>query len=167
MVAPLPYYSVGARSGTSARLCLAQSTSFCTWGARLSPDRPRQLSVHLMGNPHPNAATSASARDDGPKRRVCAWLTLQKSCGGNGTEGCIRFSAGHRDAKGSEPHHPAKGLRLPTVTRMLPRGNAKFSGFRHRFIHHFCAKSARKAGFYPPVSHDCLLPLDMHASRWP
>ena len=62
-------YSAGAASGTSAKAALAQSTSFCTAGAPLTPIAPTTSPFTLMGNPPPHAATRASvgmpARSDG------------------------------------------------------------------------------------------------------
>src|ERR1700730_5543143 len=73
------YYSVGTASGTSARAALAQSTSFCTVGAPLSPIAPTTSPFTLMGNPPPYAATRASvgmpAKSDGSP-----WIKLKKSC---------------------------------------------------------------------------------------
>src|ERR1700738_3945969 len=75
----LPCYLVGAASATSARAALAQSTSFCTVGAPLSPIAPTTSPFTLMGNPPPHAATRGSvgipAKSDGSP-----WIKLKKSC---------------------------------------------------------------------------------------
>src|SRR3984893_2498463 len=72
-------YSVGTASGTRARAALAQSTSFCTAGAPLTPIAPTTSPFTLMGNPPPHAATRASvgipAKSDGS-----LWIKLKKSC---------------------------------------------------------------------------------------
>src|SRR5205807_9017367 len=73
-------YSVGAAaSGTSARAALAQSTSFCTAGAPLTPIAPTISPFTLIGNPPPHAATRESvgkpAKSDGS-----LWIKLKKSC---------------------------------------------------------------------------------------
>src|ERR1700674_4168262 len=64
---------------TSARAALAQSTSFCTVGAPLSPIAPTTSPFTLMGTPPPHAATRASvgipAKSDGSP-----WIKLKKSC---------------------------------------------------------------------------------------
>src|SRR5271154_976593 len=66
-------------SGTSARAAFAQSTSFCTVGAPLSPIAPTTSPFTLMGNPPPHAAIRASVgmpdRSDGS-----LWIKLKKSC---------------------------------------------------------------------------------------
>src|SRR6266478_7119901 len=57
---PLPIQPTGTASDTSARAALAQSTSFCTVGAPLSPIAPTISPSTLMGNPPPHAAIRAS-----------------------------------------------------------------------------------------------------------
>src|SRR5712672_1562696 len=73
------FYSVGTASGRSARAALAQSMSFCTVGAPLTPIAPTTSPFTLMGNPPPHAATRASvgipAKSDGSP-----WIKLKKSC---------------------------------------------------------------------------------------
>src|SRR5229473_1832881 len=72
-------YSAGMASDTSASAALAQSTSFCTVGAPLTPIAPTTSPSTLMGNPPPHAATRASvgmpAKSDGSP-----WIKLKKSC---------------------------------------------------------------------------------------
>src|SRR6202041_2803994 len=51
---------VGTASDTSARAAFAQSMSFCTVGAPLSPIAPTTSPFTLMGNPPPHAAIRAS-----------------------------------------------------------------------------------------------------------
>src|ERR1700682_5221708 len=73
-----PLHSVGTASGRSARAALAQSMSFCTLGAPLTPIAPTTSPFTLMGNPPPHAATRASvgmpAKSDGSP-----WIKLKKS----------------------------------------------------------------------------------------
>jgi len=46
--------------------------------------------------------------------------------------------SGQSRCKGGGPIHPAKGLEIAAVIENRHvLGNAKFSGFRHRFINHF------------------------------
>src|ERR1700692_3122839 len=75
----LPYHLVGTASDTSARAALAQSTSFCTVGALLTPIAPTTSPFTLMGNPPPHAAIRASvgipAKSDGSP-----WIKLKNSC---------------------------------------------------------------------------------------
>src|SRR6266576_4332714 len=54
------YHLVGTASDTSARAAFAQSMSFCTVGAPLSPIAPTTSPFTLMGNPPPHAATYSS-----------------------------------------------------------------------------------------------------------
>src|ERR1700682_5612968 len=73
-----PFHSVGTAFGRSARAALAQSMSFCTMGAPLTPIAPTTSPFTLMGNPPPHAATRASvgmpAKSDGSP-----WIKLKKS----------------------------------------------------------------------------------------
>src|SRR5216683_2938290 len=73
-----PFYSVGTAPGKSARAAVAQSTSFCTVGAPLTPIAPTTSPFTLVGNPPPHAATRASvgmpAKSDGSP-----WIKLKKS----------------------------------------------------------------------------------------
>src|SRR5258708_23644673 len=55
-----PHYSADTASGKSARAALAQSTSFCTLGAPLTPIPPTTSPSTLMGNPPPHAPTRAT-----------------------------------------------------------------------------------------------------------
>src|SRR5258708_31109622 len=77
----LPIQSTRSASDTSARAALAQSTSFCTVGAPLTPIAPTISPSTLMGIPPPYAATRASvgmqAKSDGSP-----WIKLKKSCVG-------------------------------------------------------------------------------------
>src|ERR1700736_2144118 len=66
------YHLVGAASDTSANAALAQSTSFCTVGAPLSPIAPTTSPFTLMGSPPPHAATRASVET--PNRAVYAFF---------------------------------------------------------------------------------------------
>src|SRR3982074_1101464 len=73
------YHLVGTASDTSARAAFAQSMSFCTVGAPLSPIAPTTSPFTLMGNPPPHAAIRASvgmpAKSDGS-----LWINLKNSC---------------------------------------------------------------------------------------
>src|SRR2546427_4953475 len=73
------YHLVGTASDTSARAAFAQSMSFCTVGAPLSPIAPTTSPFTLMGNPPPHAAIRASvgmpAKSDGS-----LWIKLKNSC---------------------------------------------------------------------------------------
>src|SRR3989475_4048177 len=76
---PVTIQSPWTASGTSARAAFAQSTSFCTMGAPLSPIAPTISPSTLMGKPPPHAATRARlgmpAKSDGSP-----WIKSKKSC---------------------------------------------------------------------------------------
>lgn len=75
----LRFQLTGAASDTSARAADAQSMSFCTLGAPLTPIVPTSSPFTLMGKPPPHAAMRASvgtpAKSDGS-----LWMKLKKSC---------------------------------------------------------------------------------------
>jgi hypothetical protein len=60
----------GTASDTSARAALAQSTSFWTVGAPLTPIAPDNFSVHLNGKPSTPRRNTRKRWDAGQKRRV-------------------------------------------------------------------------------------------------
>src|SRR5580704_11496072 len=72
-------YLVGTASDTSAKAAFAQSSSFCTVGAPLTPIAPITSPFTLMGKPPPHAATRASvgmpAKSDGSPL-----IKLKNSC---------------------------------------------------------------------------------------
>ena len=82
----------GAVSDTSDRAALAQSTSFCTVGAPLTPIAPTTSPFTLMGNPPPHAAIRESvgmpAKSDGSP-----WMKLKNSCEETPTELYRPYSA--------------------------------------------------------------------------
>src|SRR6202048_4687049 len=141
-----PCYSVGSALGTSARAALAQSTSFCTVGAPLSPIAPTTSPFTLMGNPPPHAATRASvgmpAKSDGSP-----WIKLKKSC----------VETPNRAVYALFCAISMVGIGAPSIAPVIENryvlGNSKFSGFRHRLIYHFLCQLRRNAVFLHHVSH--------------
>src|SRR5216683_3107673 len=73
------YHLVGTASDTSARAAFAQSMSFCTVGAPLSPIAPTTSPFTLMGNPPPHAAIRASVGMPA-KSAGSLWIKLKNSC---------------------------------------------------------------------------------------
>src|SRR3954463_5774842 len=74
-----PIYLDGTASDTSANAALAQSTSFCTVGAPLSPIAPTTSPFTLMGKPPPHAAMRVSVGMPA-KSEGSLWIKLKKSC---------------------------------------------------------------------------------------
>src|SRR5208282_6052236 len=131
------YHLVGTASDTSARAAFAQSMSFCTVGAPLSPIAPTTSPFTLMGNPPPHAAIRASVGMPGQKRRV-ALDKVEKLLRGDAEQSCVCLVLGHLSSRDRGAIHPAKGLEISAVIEnRYVLANAKFSGFRHRCIHHF------------------------------
>src|SRR5882762_1808328 len=147
-------------SDTTARAALAQSTSFCTVGAPLTPTAPTISPSTLMGNPPPQAATRASvgmpAKSDGSP-----WMKLKKSCVETPNRAVYALFCAI-SMVGSGVIHPAKGLEIAAVIEnRYVLGNAEFSGFRHRCIHHVLCSSEEMLCFFttlaigPPPSSVC------------
>ncbi len=91
-----------------------------------------------MGNPPPHAATRASVgmpvKSDGSP---WIWIKLKKSCVETPNRAVYAFLR-HLDAKDQGPIHPAEGLEIAAVIEnRYVLADDKFSGFRHRWIHHF------------------------------
>src|SRR5712691_2479107 len=112
--------------------------SFCTVGAPLSPIAPTTSPFTLMGNPPPHAAIRASvgmpAKSDGS-----LWIKLKKSCVETPSRAVYAlFCAISLNGRDRGPIHPAECLEIaPIIENRYVLANADFSGFRHRFIHHF------------------------------
>src|ERR1700750_3217630 len=120
----------------SARAALAQSMSFCTVGAPLTPIAPTSSPSTLIGRPPPYAATRASvgmpAKSDGSR-----WMKSKKSCVARRTAPCA-----------------AKGLEIAAVIEHGDvLGDANRSGLRHGFIHHPLCQLRRDAVLLDHVSH--------------
>jgi len=115
-------------------------------GRPAQSDRPDNFSVHLNGKPSTPRRHARKRWDTGQKRRV-ALDKVEKSCvDGNAEQSCIRLILRHLDGKDRGPIHPAKGLEITAVIEdRYVLGNAKFSGFRHRLIHHFLGQLGRDA----------------------
>jgi hypothetical protein len=63
---------------------------------------------------------------------------FEKVLRGDAEQSCIRLILRNLDGKDRGPIHAAKGLEIATVIEnRYVLGNANFSGFRHRLIHHF------------------------------
>src|SRR5229473_2505615 len=105
-------HSAGSASDTSASAAFAQSTSFCTVGAPLTPIAPTISPSTLMGNPPPYAATRASvgmpARSDGSP-----WIKLKKSWVETPNRAVYALRCAISMVGTEAPSIRAKALRLP------------------------------------------------------
>src|SRR6266403_5066525 len=110
-------YSVGTASGKSARAAFAQSTSFCTVGAPLTPMAPTISPSTLMGNPPPYAATRLSvgmlAKSDGSP-----WMKLKKSCVETPNSAVYALFCAISMERIGAPSIRLKALRLPPSSRI-------------------------------------------------
>jgi hypothetical protein len=106
-------------------------------GRPAQPDRSDNFSVHLNGKPSTPRRHTRKRWDTGQKRRV-ALDKVEEVLRGDAEQSCIRLILRHLDAKDRGSIHPVKGLEIAAVIENRDvLGYAKFSGFRHRFIHHF------------------------------
>src|SRR6266404_6520704 len=81
----------------------------------------------------------------GQKRRV-ALDKIEKVLRRDAKQSCIGLVLRNLDRKDRSPIHPAKGLEIAAVVENRDvLGNADFSGFRHRLIHHAARKFLLKA----------------------
>jgi hypothetical protein len=138
--------------GTSARAAFAQSMSFCTLGAPLTPIAPTISPSTLMGNPPPHAATRGSvgmpAKSDGFALDKVEKLLRDAE------QSCVRLIPRNLDGRDRGPIHPAKSLEdAGIIGNRYVLGNANFSGFGHRSICHFPCQFARNAVFFHRVRH--------------
>src|SRR6266404_2060633 len=109
--------STGTASDTSARAALAQSISFCTVGAPLSPIAPTISPFTLMGNPPPHAATRASvgmpAKSDGSP-----WIKSKNSCVETPNRAVYALFCAISMVGTEAPSIRLKALRLPPSSRI-------------------------------------------------
>src|ERR1700730_7591258 len=112
-----PFHSVSTASGRSARAALAQSMSFCTMGAPLTPIAPTTSPFTLMGDPPPHAATRASvgmpAKSDGSP-----WIKLKKSCVETPNRAVYALFCAISMPRIGAPSIRLKALRLPPSSRI-------------------------------------------------
>src|SRR3977135_2494039 len=147
-----PYYYVGAASGTSARAALAQSTSFCTVGAPLSPIAPTTSPFTLMGNPPPHAATRASVGIPG-KSDGSPWIKLKKSCVETPNRAVYALFCAISILRIGDPSIRLKALRLPPSSRIATFSVTPSSlAFSPASSTIFCASSEEMLCFFTTLA---------------
>src|SRR6476620_5291134 len=160
-----PYHLVGTASDTSARAAFAQSMSFCTMGAPLTPIAPTTSPFTLMGNPPPHAATRASvgmpAKSDGSP-----WIKLKRSCVETPNSAVYALFCAISMQRIGAPSIRPKALRLPPSSRIATFSVTPSSlAFATASSTIFCASSEEMLcfltrlaiGFFPPFGTYCLL----------
>src|SRR5258708_36396581 len=151
MVAPLlpSRYRVGyERQGRSRGIDVALHR-----GRPAHPDRPDNFSVDLDGNPSTPRCHTGKRGHAGQKRRV-ALDKVEKVLRGDAEQSRVCLVLRNLDAKDRGPIHPAKGLEIAAVIENRHvLGDADFSGFCHRFFHHFLCQLRRNAVFLHHVIH--------------
>src|SRR6202022_2308394 len=157
---------VCAASDTGARAAFAQSMSFCTVGAPLSPIAPTTSPFTLMGNPPPHAATRASvgtpAKSDGSP-----WIELKKSCVETPNRAVYALFCAISMQRIGAPSIRLKALRLPPSSRIATFSVTPSSlAFATASSTIFCASSEEMLCFFTtlaiglPPSTGCSLLVD-------
>src|SRR5260370_815858 len=154
-----------AASDTSARAALAQSTSFCTVGAPLTPIAPTISPSTLMGNPPPHAATRASvgtpAKSDGSPL-----IKLKNSCVETPNRAVYALFCAISMVGMGAPSIPLKALRLPPSSRIATFSLTPISlAFATAASTIFCASLEERVCFFsrwaiahlPSLAMYCLL----------
>src|SRR5882724_7426947 len=153
------YHLVGTASDRSARAALAQSTSFCTVGAPLSPIAPTISPSTLMGNPPPHAATRASvgmpAKSDGSP---C--IKLKKSCVETPNRAVYALFCAISMERIGAPSIRLNALRLPPSSRIATFSLTPISlAFATASSTIFCASSKEMLCFFTTLAMTPSSPL--------
>src|SRR6202030_150822 len=153
---------VGTASDTSARAAFAQSTSFCTVGAPLSPIAPTTSPFTLMGNPPPHAAIRVSvgmpAKSDGS-----LWIKLKNSCVETPNRAVYALFWAISIVGSGTPSIRPKALRLPPSSRIATFSLTPISlAFATAASTIFCASSKEILCFFTTLAIGHLPPLDMY-----
>src|SRR6195256_1585003 len=147
-----PFHAVGTASGRSARAALAQSMSFCTMGAPLSPIAPTTSPFTLTGNPPPHAATRASmgmpAKSDGSPL-----IKSKKSCVETPNRAVYAFFCAISMVGIEAPSIRLKALRLPPSSRIATFSVTPSSlAFATAAFTIFCASSEEMLCFFTTLA---------------
>src|ERR1700682_4596527 len=158
----LPIQATGSASDTSASAALAQSMSFCTVGAPLSPIAPTISPSTLMGNPPPHAATRASvgtpATSDGSP-----WIKLKKSCVGTPNRAVYALFCAISMQRIGAPSIRLNALRLPPSSRIATFSLTPISlAFATAAFTIFCASSEEMLCFFTTLAIGHLPLPDMY-----
>src|ERR1700681_2604226 len=145
-------YLVGAASDTSAKAAFAQSSSFCTVGAPLSPIAPTTSPFTLMGKPPPHAAIRASvgmpAKSDGSLR-----IKLKKSCVETPSKAVYALFCAISMVGIGAPSIRLKALRLPPSSRIATFSVTPSSlAFATAALIIFCASSKEMLCFFTTLA---------------
>src|ERR1700681_1032231 len=161
---PIGCASAGYASAKSARAALAQSTSFCTVGAPLTPIAPTISPSTLMGNPPPYAAIRGSAgmpaKSDGS-----LWIKLKNSCVETPNRAVYALFWAISMERIGAPSIRLKALRLPPSSRIATFSVTPISlAFATAASTIFCASSEEILFFFPPLAIGLLPPLEMYCA---
>src|SRR6266404_3975086 len=143
---------LGTASGTSARAARAQSMSFCTVGAPLSPIAPTTSPSTLMGNPPPHAAIRASvgmpANSDGSP-----WIKSKNSCVETPNKAVYALFCAISIVGIGAPSIRLKALRFPPSSRIATFSLTPISlAFATAASTIFCASSEEMLCFFTTLA---------------
>src|SRR5881409_1733564 len=149
-------------SDMSASAALAQSTSFCTVGAPLTPIAPTISPSTLMGNPPPHAAIRASvgmpAKSDGSP-----WIKLKKSCVETPNKAVYALFCAISIVGIGAPSIRLNALRLPPSSRIATFSLTPSSlAFATALSTIFCASSEEMLCFFTTLVIGHLPSLDLY-----
>src|SRR5882672_6024968 len=158
-------YLDGTASDTSAKAAFAQSSSFCTVGAPLSPIAPTTSPFTLIGNPPPHAATRASvgmpAKSDGSP-----FMKSKKSCVETPNRAVYAFFCAISMVGIDAPSIRLKALRLPPSSRIATFSLTPSSlAFATAASTIFCASSEEMLYFFTTLAIG-LTPHLICFARW-
>src|SRR6267142_5044880 len=139
-------------SVTTARAALAQSMSFCTVGAPLSPIAPTTSPSNLMGNPPPHAAIRASvgmpANSDGSP-----WIKSKNSCVETPNKAVYALFCAISMVGIGAPSIRLKALRFPPSSRIATFSLTPISlAFATAASTIFCASSEEMLCFFTTLA---------------
>src|SRR5207253_5729020 len=98
----------------------------------------------------------------GQERRV-ALDKVEKVLRGDAEQSCVCLILRNLNGRDRGPIHSAECLEIAAfIENRYVLTNANFSGFRHRFIHHFLCQFRRDAVFLHHISHWTPSSLDMY-----
>src|ERR1700726_3774991 len=148
----LPIHPTGPASDTSARAALAQSMSFCTVGAPLSPIAPTIAPSTLMGNPPPQAAIRASVGIPA-KSEGSSLMKSNNSCVETPNKAVYALFCAISMQRIGDPSIRLKALRLPPSSRIATFSLTPSSlAFATAASTIFCASSEEMLYFFTTLA---------------
>jgi hypothetical protein len=144
--------STSTAPDTSTKAARAQSISFCTVGAPLSPNRPDKFSVHLDGKPSSPRCHTCKRGEEGQKRRS-RWIKLKKFCVETPNRALYALFCAISIERIGAPSIRLKALRLPPSSRIATFSLTSSSWAFAAAVDHFLCQLGRDTVFLHHVTH--------------